>query len=64
MITEQLRIEILEETDKISSFIKNWIEDNPHNGNMNEYNNKFQSDFKSFFETANFKHETADFWLS
>lgn len=58
-------INAIQENNKILSFIKEWQSKNDYNPLfMDEYNAKFNAEFKHYLDSVNVSQETKDFYLS
>ena len=59
MKTTNEKTKILNENDRVLSFIKKWQLKNDYNPKFSkEYNKKFNSEFNDFLENGNFSKET------
>ena len=64
MISESIT-ELINGTDKIINFIKDWQSKNDYNPEfLNEHNDKFNTEFKSFMETENILEENKKLFLN
>lgn len=56
--SEETRLKILEENQKVQNFLKQWQIENPYRNNRDEHNAKFKIDFDLFLYNSNFSEGT------